>query len=464
MATRATAARFLTDFDSSVNTVRAQARFLHGKGHPAMAMGPSSRRLGDVAASPPARVRAAVYRAMGFTQGIPLHKARHLDVDELDEWAVRQYGKGPFPAVVIGSTSGGALHLAAALRAPFLPQTTLSAVRDLATHADDAAGAMAALAPTARLVARNNPRVAVYHMHDPAQDRPMLEAMAYLRLKRLRLGRPYERFLEQHLAPGGTILQVECVRDWGTREVGQRAYFQFGCLGGLSEQEYHEPGGRVASYLAQEDSPVRTWQPPEPDGRRPEAEWGWDPQLGHDIALFAERYGHPVRRLVSSEPQDHSPFVADLHRWWYERLGRPTDRLLVESYVQWDPMWALRTGSVPFWLRFNMEPDFELLRGYLEGADPYEFIHLNLFSQGIVSPGVVPARRWEDLLARHALTRGELIGVDRDAYPMDLGSTMRYHRAVRAIPSRQPLPPALDIDDVDRFVHEAPPRYHVAWH
>lgn len=442
MLTRARAARQLTELDSSVNAVRAESRFLHGKNHPAPAMASASNTFaGAATTSPPDRVRAAVYRVMGVSQGIPLDQVRHINVDELDEWVVQQYGQGPFPAVVIGSTSGGALHLAAALRAPFLPQTTLCAVRDLATHADDAVGTMNALAPTTRMIAENNPRVAVYHMHDPAQHRPMLEAMAYMRLKRLHLGRPYERFLEHHLAPGGTIIQVESTRQWRIRTIGERAYYQFGCLGGLSEEEYHEPGPRVAKYLEQERSPVRGWQPPEMDSRLPEAEWGWDAQLGKDVARFAERHDHPVRRLVAPEPQDLSPFVADLYRWWYASLGQPADRLLVESYVQWDPMWVLRTGSVPFWLRFNLEPDYQLLRDYLESVEPYEFIHLNLFSPGLAAPGVVPAEQWEQLLQRHARQVGDLAAVERE-----------------------PIPEPLTVDDIDRFFTHAPPRYAISWH
>jgi hypothetical protein len=463
MLTRARAARFLTDFDSSVNTVRADASFLRGKDHPAMSVGPGSRVLARAVTTPPDRVRAAAYRVTGFAQGVPLDRVRRLRVDDLDEWVVRQYGEGPFPVVLVGSPSGGALHLAAALRAPFLPQTTLTSVRDLATHSDDPAGAMAALAPTTNLIAGNNPRVAVYHMHDPAQDRPMLEAMAYMRLKRLALGPVYERFLSRHLAPGGAVLQVECTRDWPVKTVGERAYFQFGCLGGLSEQEYHRPGERVAEYLAREGSPTRSWEPPKPDNRRPEAEWGFDGELGEDVIRVAGEQGFQVRRMVSGEPEEQSPFVADLYRWWYHQLGRPTDRLLVESYVQWDPMWVLRIGSVPFWLRFNMEPDFAALRDYLEATDPYDTIHLNLFSQGIDSPGVVPAERWEELLGRHALHEGGLIGVDRDAYPLDLGSTLRYQKAFEAIPARHPVPEPLRLDQVDRFVSGAPPRYQVAW-
>jgi hypothetical protein len=464
MLTRARGSRYLTDFDSSVNTVRAVGSYLDGKGHGALSMGPSSRILADVVAtSPPDRVRAAIFRVMGLGQGLPLDRARRIDVDVLDGWVTRQYGPGPFPVVVVGSTSGGVVHLAAALGAPFLPQTTLTSVRDLATRPDDAAGTMHALAPTTRLIASNNPRVAVYHMHDPAQDRPMLEGMAYMRIKRQRLGRPYERFLEERLAPGGTIIQVECTRDWRTHAVGDRAYFQFGCLGGVPEEEYHDSGERIARYLEQEDAPVRRWEPPEMDARRPEAEWGWDPALGEDVARVAERFGYTVRRLVAPEPQDHSAMVADLYRWWYRHLGDEGNRLLVESYVQWDPLWVLRTRSVPFWCRFNMEPTYAELERYLADVEPYDEIYVNLFSQGIESPGVVPVAPWERLVKQQARRKAEVIGVDRDTYPLDAGSTLRYHKAFRSIPVREPLPGHLEPAEIDRFLAESGRTYTASW-
>lgn len=464
MFARARGSRYLTDFDSSVNSVRAVGSYLKGKGHGALSMGPSSKMLADrLATSPPDRVRAAIFRVMGFLQGLPLDRARNVDVDMLDEWVTRQYGPGPFPVVVVGSTSGGLVHLAAALGAPFLPQTTLTSVRDLATHPDDVAAAMQALAPTTGLIASNNPRVAVYHMHDPAQDRPMLEAMAYMRIKRQRLGRPYERFLEERLAPGGTIIQVECTRDWRTHTVGERAYFQFGCLGGVPEEEYHDSGERIARYLEQEDSPVRRWEPPEMDARRPEAEWGWDPMLGDDVAQVAERFGYTVRRLVAPEPQDHSPMVADLYRWWYRHLGDEGNRLLVESYVQWDPLWVLRTRSVPFWGRFNMEPTYHELERYLTDVEPYDEVFVNLFSQGIESPGVVPVERWEQLIRQHARQKAAVIGVDPSTYPLDTGSTLRYQKAIRSIPVRAPLPGHLALADVDRFLAESGRTYTASW-
>jgi hypothetical protein len=463
MTGRAQAARYLVDFDSGVNMVRALGRFLRGKDHRGLSMGPGSRRLADLASSLPSRARRGTFSGMGALQGIPLDQARRISADDMSEWVVRQYGPGPFPVVVVGSPGGGAVHLAAALRAPFLPQTLLVAVRDLQTHPDDPASAMEALAPTTRLVAQRNPDVSVYHMHDPAQDRPMVEGMAYLRLKRHRLGRAFERFLEERLAPGGTVLVIESTRTWRSRAVGERAYFQFGCLGGVSEEEYHDSGPRIANYLAREGSPYRRWDPPEPDGRRPEAEWGFDPALLPDLEQVTARAGYHLRRLVMKEPQDLSPVVADLYRWRYRQRGMPGQRLLVESYVQWDPLWALRLGAVPFWCRFNMQPAYDELERYLRGAEAYDHISVNLFSQGLRSPGVVPVSHWRRLVTSWAEVDADVIGVDEDAYPLDTGSTLRFQPAFAALPARHPLPAPLDLADVDHFLTASGASDRVTW-
>lgn len=465
MRARIRGARHLASFDSSVNGVRAVADYLRDRGGWAWSVGPSSRALTDPAGTSLwDRLRATAFRTAGLAQGIPLDQVRHLNVDDLDEWVVRQYGRGPYPAVVIGSVSGGVVHLAAALGAPFLPQTTLSTVRDLNADVDDPTAAMAALAPTVALVAENNPRVAVYHMHDPAHDRPMLRTNAYLRLKRLRLGRAYERFLTERLAPGGTVLQVECTRQWGVSQVAERGYFQFGGSDGVTEHEYQTPGRRIARYLAEQRASRLDWRPPRPDQRRPEAEWGWDPALADDIAAVADRQGFQLRRLICAEPQQHSPFVADLYRWWYRGLGYPADRLLVESYVQWDPQWVPRTGSVPFWVRFNSEPSLQDLTEYLEASEPYDFIHVNLFSTGTEAPGTVPVERWEWLLAGHARQRGEVIGVDRKTFPLDASRALRYRQAFRMIPARQPLPiEPLTTAQVEAFLRHSGARYPIAW-
>lgn len=448
------ASRFLTDFGSSVSAVGAVSSYLRGEDHHALPI-PGGRALANVLSALPERTRARLYRTAAHIQAVPARCASRLDVDELDQWLVDQYGEGPFPAVVVGVPSGAAVHLAAALGAPFLPQTTLSSIRHRTNHPDDPAGAMDAMAPTTRLIAHHNPRVAVYHMHDPAQDRPMIERFAFLRLKRRALGPVFEKFLTERLAPGGTIVQAEATLQWLSREVGERAYFQFGSIGGLSEEEYHDGSPRIARYLEQQDSTVREWSPPAMDEhRRVEGEWGWDPTLGVDIARVAEREDFTVRRLVAPHPQDHSPFIAELYRWWYRRIGAPANRLLVETYAQWDPFWVLRTASVPYWLNFHTQPERAALEGYLDQTRPFDHIHINLLSHGVRSPGVVPVQDWADLAQYHARKEGNVIGVDEDAYPLDAGSTLRFSKAFADIPTRQQLPAPLTIADVDAFAAE----------
>jgi hypothetical protein len=124
----------------------------------------------------------------------------------------------------------------------------------------------------------------------------------------------------------------------------------------VSEVEYHGSGDRIADFLARERSPWSRRDPPATDGRRPEAEWGFDTQVLPELEWLADRFGHRLRRLVVDEPQQASPLVSDLW-WWSRRYGLPGQRLVVESYVQWDPLWTMRLGAVPFWMRFNMGTD-----------------------------------------------------------------------------------------------------------
>lgn len=455
--------RFLTQFGSSVSAVAAVSNFLHGRDSDPLPI-PGTRLLAQALTALPERTRAQLYRTAAFVQAVPARHAHRLDIDELDQWVVDQYGPGPFPAVVVGVPSGAAVHLAASLGAPFLPQTTLTSIRHRTTHPDDPAGAMAAIAPITGRIAHHNPRVAVYHMHDPAHDRPMIERFAFLRLKRLALGPVYEKFLTERLAPGGTIVQVEAALRWRNHQTDERAYFQLGSIGALSEAEYHEGSPRIARYLEQQGSPVRAWSPPPMDNHQHvEGEWGWDPTLGADIARISEGEGFTVRRLVAPHPQDHSSFATELYRWWYARLGAPTNRLLVETYAQWDPLWMLRTASVPYWLNFHTEPEKAALENYLNQARPFDHIHINLLSHGVRSPGVVPAADWTDLAQHHASKSGGLIGVDKRTYPLDIGSTLRFSKAFADIPTRQELPTPLTVTDIDTFAAQHTHRTTASW-
>jgi hypothetical protein len=205
------------------------------------------------------------------------------------------------------------------------------------------------------------------------------------------------------------------------------------------------------------------WDPPPPDGDRPEAEWGFEPTLREDVEKLARRHGYKIRRVVFDHPEDMSPLVADLYRWWNRARNVPDHRLIAESFIMMEPYWVLRTGSIPFWMKFNMEPSLEWLEAYLDGADPFDFIHLMLFSHGVEAVGLPTVARWKEATQRARL-HGELLGVDEKRFPRDYATFVRYYtRLKRNIPDRYPMPGPLSIARLDEFLAEAGDRYPVHW-
>jgi hypothetical protein len=308
-----------------------------------------------------------------------------------------------------------------------------------------------------------NPELQLHHMHDPSQDRLTIQRMTYFRVKRLWLGETFERFLEETLEPGATIFLLECRRTWPTTKVDDRYIFQTGALGGAEPEEFFQGGDRVADFLRRHGSHRRRWDPPAPDADRPEAEWGFEPALRDDVERFARQRGYRVRRVIFDEPEHLSPLVADLYRWWYRRRGMLANRLLAESFILMEPWWTLRTGSVPFWMKFNVAPSADCIERYLDTAEPYDQVYLMLFSHGTESIGLAPTERWRSIL-RRGRESGGFIGVDEAKFPRDFASFVRYHTDLKEkIPARYPMPGSLALRALDEFLAQAGDRYPVHW-
>jgi hypothetical protein len=355
------------------------------------------------------------------------------------------------------------MHLGAALGMPWLPQTLMVAVRRSGVHPDDPTADMEWGREPARQIIENNPGLKVYQMHDPNQDRRMLQELAYFRLKRTHLGTNYTEFLEKTLEPGATLFIVECTFDWPTTAVSEGHTFQQGGTGGATHQEYFEGSERVYNFLKREGSPFERWAPPEPDARRPEAEWGFDTDLMHDIEELAARRGYKIRRIVFQDPQDLSPLVADFYRHLYWQKGLPGDRLLIENFVYLQPWWCQRIGAVPYWSVFNVHPSADRIEDYLKHTDPpYDEIYLNLFSNGIEGIGQASIERWHELL-RYAHRRGETVGVDEKNYPHDFASAVRYQSSLRKLDRHSPCLDPVSISQLDAFLAQSGNRYHVEW-
>lgn len=279
----------------------------------------------------------------------------------------------------------------------------------------------------------------------------MVQRLAYFRMKRRTLGHAYERFLLDHLAPGGTILLVETTVRWPVMRVGDRHLFQPGATGGIEPEEYLQGSERVREYLERYGSPHRRWEFGEPDDEAPEAEWGFEPALRDDVLRFAAAHGFRVERLVFEQPEDLSPPVADLYRWWYGERGLRPVRLLAESFILVEPTWAQRSGSAPYWCKFSTLPSVERLGRYLEDSGPWEELMVMLFPHGTEGAGFADTGRWRELMQRAGA--GRFLGVDETAFPRDFAGLRNYHRALVEVGDRFPLPDRpLTLDTVRAFL------------
>jgi hypothetical protein len=458
---RARSPAYIADFDSASAMLRALSACLHGEDFANLGM-PAWLRLPVLATGAlPARAREAVYAWSGWAEATPPERIAEVDAEEIARWVVRAYPERRYPAVAIGSSSGALVHLCAALGIPWLPQTFLVPVRQTGIAPDEPRRSMAAGAPLGRRLLEANPDLQLHHMHDPNQDQLMIRHMTYFRIKRLRLGPTFERFLIDTLEPGGVILLSECSKMWPATRVGERHVFQFGAVGGLEPPEYFRGSPRVADFLERYGSARRHWDPPEPDGEWPEAEWGFAPQLRADVERFARERGYRRRRLVFDDPEHLSPLIAELYRARWRARGLPAGRLLVESFVLMAPRFALRSGSVPFWLTFNTEPSAAWLERYLDRAESYDEIAMMLFAHGAQSIGLAPIERWRRLLAR-ARGHGYFLGVDEADYPGDFATFARYHRALPEVPA--PLEPEpMDWTEFEAFMDQNGARFALRW-
>ncbi|MFD1911044.1 hypothetical protein [Halodurantibacterium flavum] len=455
---------YISNFDSASGFLRATALALKGKDFPGWGLGSAVKKVLPATSYLPENIRELIYAGGGLGEGISPARTGGVNGDRIARWAAGLYPRRPFPGVMIGSSNGALTHLATALGMPWLPQTIFVPVRQTDVHPDDAISGLESHREAGRALLAANPDLQLHHMHDPNQDRLMLHTMTYFRIKWRRLPEAYKQFLRDTLSPGNPIIVIDCQRKWPVTRVADRYFYQFGALGGAAENDFFEGTPAVAEYLEKYGSHRRKWEPPAPTQEAPEAEWGFEPALREDIEAFAAEQGYRIVTLRLQEPEDLSPLVAEFQRSLYRDRGIPTSRLFVESFLMVEPHWALRTGSVPFWMKFNMQPSLEALERYLDNSEPYRDIHMALFQHGVDCVGLPPIENWRQLIETRATGRGMFLGFDPDLYPRDFGALARYQDAIqRDIPSRYPLPGPVTLDRLARFVEERGSEFPVEW-
>lgn len=427
---------FLADFDSSSALVRALAAALNDR--PFLHLG--QNRLAGAAARAtaylPTGLAAKAFSIGGAFEAIRPQSLRRVSAQRFAEWAVSGYPRNPVGTVLVGSSNGAAMHLAAALRAPWLPQTLLVPVRRHAPVEDCGADLRLGRENVPALLERETD-LQVHQMHDPNQDRLMLERLAYFRMKLRALPPAYRLFVRSVLPPGGTIVIVDCTLRWPALRLGERHVFQPGAVGGLQPQDY-----------------LSRWDYPDPDEMSSESEWGLERALVDDVLRFARLDGYRVLRVSFPAPDALGPAVADAHRDWYAGQGHAVERLLVETFISVEPFWALATRTVPLWTTFPIQDSVGSASAYLDGGPEWREIAVTLFAHGTRSEGLAPVEDWQRLAGR-AKERGWLAGVDPARWPVDLATLDRYASVLHethhaALLPRRPMPWALAAAALER--------------
>jgi hypothetical protein len=429
--------RAVASFDSASTFHRVLAQHLHGESSPALGLGPAARavsRLLPVVNHAPRAARETLYVWSGWSEALRPNQAGDVDTDAIAEWACARYPRRKYPAVFVGSSSGAVAHLAALAGVPWLPQTFLVPVRHRRLDPDEPVQAMHELADAREAFVAANPGVAVHHMHDGNQDRLMIRRMGYFRYKYRALPAAYAAFLRENLAPGGTVVVIDCEERWPTTEVGPRQVFQHGAVGDATPDEYANGSPRVAAFLAEQGARRRAWDPPLADRESPEAEWGFDDAILPELENLCRAEGFDLDRLSFPRADAVSGPVAEVYRSWYAEQDQPANRLLASCFAVTDLHVPLTHGLVPYWTLFGTRDARDTLDGYLHRTEPYDDIHLGLFSHGTCSIGMARIEDWDKVLA-HAQRTGAYCGVDTTAYPQDFASNGRFHRAAQALPS-----------------------------
>ena len=361
-----------------------------------------------------------------------------VDLDAIARWVVAQYPRRRYPGVVIGSSNGAAVHLYASTGMAWLPQTVLVPVRWAGNDPDDPRSAMEFGREVAGPLLERNPHVVLHHMHDGNQDRLMVAGMTYFRLKWTKLPPAVREVPGRVPGAGAPVITLEDTSSWPTTAVAERHVFQTGAQGGLDAADYLNGSPRVTAFLREQGSPRSRFAAPEPDGRGPEAEWGFEPALGKDVADWAARHGRAHVRVRIASPQALSGPVARLFRRRIRAAGGTGDRMLVESFVMLDPVQAERTALVPYWTFFGVERARQDVLRHLAAAagtgDPYTDVDVLLFPHGVASAGATTPRAWADL-SRHVTGTVRLQASAVARWPAHFDALADYGPMLAALPA-----------------------------
>ncbi len=306
----------------------------------------------------PERERWAALARDAQAEAIPHEAAGAIDAEAVASWIAGHYPDACYPAVVLGSAHGSAVHLAAALDAAWLPTSFRATFTWPGGDAGDWRAAMVWGERLADQIIARNPGLSVRQVHDPLQRGQLAGTTVTLHLRWRALPGAYREMMRDRISmPGGAALLFRDLRTWPVTTRSPRFGFQLGTPAG---------GWSPADYAASVGAPS--------DTQRRYSEVAGEPALGADLTRFAASIGLPVHRALYTSPSTLGACVADLFRRWLRSGGTDGDRCVVESGRLLDPWQVLSGGVVPYWCETAARSDVEAAEWWLAGSETYDTV------------------------------------------------------------------------------------------
>ena len=363
---------------------------------------------------------------------------------------------GRFPAILLGAGLGGAAaHLACTLGGPFLPMAFVYSLRGGAPDGDVQRYYQQSAVLSLHLAGRI-PQILTIQHFDPVHDGWLTRSLNHLRMKLIDLPPEYKEFIHQRLAPGGSLVYLECGAAWLRYRTGPRSVFQVGGWGDLSAGEFLSASDRLRQYAASAGMPCWDWRLPDlPLERGPESEWGCEPGFGEALQAFCDRHGYPLLRIALPDPHDYSRLGYFARLSQLEASSLAPAGVQIETFSQYDPTAALKAGLLPLWLVFNTQASMNFLkamRPHFPPGKPVFFSALATFSR---TPDMVPFTGWQDALAGLDI---QLSGARSSHYPADTRAVVDWAEPLRqwAADHPQPVPQPLPTEKLAAILDHAP--------
>ena len=332
--------------------------------------------------------------ALGYDaaeEALPIGLVARLDADAVASWVVEHYPAGDYPAAVLGSAHGAAVHLAAALGAPWLPSGFTVTVPWPGGTAGDWESAMDWGGVVADAVVAANPEVSVRQVHDPVQRGPLCGTTITLHIRWRALPPAYRSFLARRMAAGATTLMVRDIRTWPVLDLAPGHSFQLGSpVSGWSPDDYTLDNPLFRRTLSGLDE--GSWVTPYLDAPRRCADQAGESGFDHDL----RRCASPVHRVLYARPQALSVFVAEVYRRRLAASGGGR-HCAVTSGTLVDPGLVLAAGLVPYWCESASRQAADAAEWWLAGSAAFDAVTVVPQPPGLRCEAHAGAEQWRSV-------------------------------------------------------------------